>query len=389
MKYIGIRKEFKCITDADKQWLRLKLRWYSLLHSNGGKCIKCGESDFSCLEFHHRDPEAKDDQISNLIMGNGGWDKAKSEASKCDVLCRNCHYEIHNSPNISRRKYIFLGIANKDRCELCSYTKKQCLDFHHMYGKDFTIGKAQSNNDTIELKKELIKCKVVCKNCHKKLHVNRERMDKWGDLLIELSKEYDNFSMGDHIAYVVENNKGIIKQLYWVGDKIPNIMKYLGIGHSGSIRKHFNECIEGLGLVRKPKAVREKKINPFDSISDEKIISTWNDTSNKFIKDVAKALGVSMNAIGSKISKLRKKYDNILDRKEFVKQFEQYRPTKREGMNDIEIQLVELRKQGKSSNEVAQIVGKTPNSVRLRYSKLIKRGFIDPIPKEWSNQWNK
>ena len=112
MKYIDIGKEFNCNSNVDRQWIRLKLRWYSLLHTNGGRCIKCGELDFSCLEFHHRDPNVKDDQISNLIMGNGGWDKAKVEASKCDVLCRNCHYEIHNSPIISKRKYMLFILLN-------------------------------------------------------------------------------------------------------------------------------------------------------------------------------------------------------------------------------------------------------------------------------------
>ena len=410
MKYIDIKKEFNYTIDAEKQWIRLKLRWYSLLHANGGRCIKCGESNFSCLEFHHRDPNVKDDQISNLIMGNGGWDKAKSEATKCDILCRNCHYELHYKQTISNRKIKLFNMANRYICEVCNYNKKQCLDFHHMYGKDFTIGKINVGDNSgkgrkyldisliDKVREELSKCKVVCKNCHKKLHMNKERMDKWGNLLMELSKEYDSFGMIDHISNVIEFNKATIKELYWFGDSIRSIMKYLGIENRGGIRVHFNKCISSLGLVRKPKEVRqpkeikEKKINLFSIMSDEKIIMLWNDTSIKFTKDIAKEFGVSIGALNARMARIRKEYDNILNRREFVKQFGkeylQHR-IKRVELNDIERKLIELREQGKSSKEVAEVVGLTPVAVRLKYSRLIKRGFIEAIPKEWSNHWNK
>jgi hypothetical protein len=41
-----------------------------------------------CLEFHHRDPEAKRINVSQLM---GNLPALLKEAEKCDVICANCH----------------------------------------------------------------------------------------------------------------------------------------------------------------------------------------------------------------------------------------------------------------------------------------------------------
>ncbi len=61
----------------------------------GGKCQICGYDKCNrVLIFHHRDPAKK-------IFGIGGahcrsWDAIKKELDKCDLLCRNCHGELHS-----------------------------------------------------------------------------------------------------------------------------------------------------------------------------------------------------------------------------------------------------------------------------------------------------
>ncbi len=54
-------------------------------------CIDCGESDILVLEFDHRDPSQKTDDVSRMITANGSLEKIKNEISKCDVRCANCH----------------------------------------------------------------------------------------------------------------------------------------------------------------------------------------------------------------------------------------------------------------------------------------------------------
>ena len=62
----------------------------------GGTCQKCGyDRSLTALVFHHRDPDQKDFAIAKLKSSN--WDKIRSELDKCDLLCSNCHSELHES----------------------------------------------------------------------------------------------------------------------------------------------------------------------------------------------------------------------------------------------------------------------------------------------------
>lgn len=63
------------------------------MESRGGaKCQRCGYDRYvGALEFHHRDPKEKDPKWSR------GWnlERLKKELDKCDILCSNCHREVH------------------------------------------------------------------------------------------------------------------------------------------------------------------------------------------------------------------------------------------------------------------------------------------------------
>jgi hypothetical protein len=61
-----------------------------------GRCCKvCGESHPACLDFHHRDPRAKNFDISFAVNTGMSDDLLAAEIAKCDVLCRNCHTKLH------------------------------------------------------------------------------------------------------------------------------------------------------------------------------------------------------------------------------------------------------------------------------------------------------
>jgi len=65
----------------------------------GGKCIKCGYKKYpEVLEFHHRNPAKKDFNISKKGHCRS-WDRISKEIEKCDLLCANCHREIHAELN--------------------------------------------------------------------------------------------------------------------------------------------------------------------------------------------------------------------------------------------------------------------------------------------------
>lgn len=49
----------------------------------------------SCLSFHHRDPSIKEFPLDMRHCSAFSMERLKKEASKCSVLCMNCHGEEH------------------------------------------------------------------------------------------------------------------------------------------------------------------------------------------------------------------------------------------------------------------------------------------------------
>lgn len=61
----------------------------------GGECEKCGYNKcIAALHFHHRDPSQKDFGLSNGGITHS-WSEFLLEVEKCDLLCANCHAEVH------------------------------------------------------------------------------------------------------------------------------------------------------------------------------------------------------------------------------------------------------------------------------------------------------
>ncbi len=87
----------KCEMIGAKKY-RSKIKEKAILYK-GGSCIKCGYNKcFRSLDFHHRDPLQKDFSIGESRGGKKivrNWEKLTPELDKCDLLCRNCHGEVH------------------------------------------------------------------------------------------------------------------------------------------------------------------------------------------------------------------------------------------------------------------------------------------------------
>lgn len=69
----------------------------ALVKEAGGSCIECGYmKNVAALHFHHRDPETKKFGISSRLPC-ASMVTLQEEAAKCDLLCANCHSELHNA----------------------------------------------------------------------------------------------------------------------------------------------------------------------------------------------------------------------------------------------------------------------------------------------------
>lgn len=123
------------------QKLRGLKRKIELIEVKGGCCTKCGyNKNIAALEFHHIDPTKKDYQLDVRKLSNSKMVDLVREVEKCDLLCANCHREIH-SPDLEIDKVRLLvkdvsesvlkskGI-NKPTCIDCgckiNYTYKRC-----------------------------------------------------------------------------------------------------------------------------------------------------------------------------------------------------------------------------------------------------------------------
>lgn len=61
----------------------------------GGRCIICGyDTNQKALTFRHRISNTKKYNIGDMTKLS--WNKCKAELDKCDLLCCNCHAEIHS-----------------------------------------------------------------------------------------------------------------------------------------------------------------------------------------------------------------------------------------------------------------------------------------------------
>jgi len=68
------------------------------------------------------------------------------------------------------------------KCQLCGYNRYYgSLDFHHKNPSNKDISISQSSLSFEDLKKELIKCILVCSNCHREIHahlISQDVIDK-------------------------------------------------------------------------------------------------------------------------------------------------------------------------------------------------------------------
>ncbi len=66
----------------------------ALVEEAGGRCVVCGYNRcIAALEFHHLDRAEKRFSLSERGLARS-MEKARLEASKCALLCSNCHSEV-------------------------------------------------------------------------------------------------------------------------------------------------------------------------------------------------------------------------------------------------------------------------------------------------------
>lgn len=77
-----------------------------LIEYKNKPCLDCGiKYPFYVMDLDHRDFKNKVNNVSRMFTANWSLEKIKNEASKCDVVCANCHrirtYKKFNSKKLN------------------------------------------------------------------------------------------------------------------------------------------------------------------------------------------------------------------------------------------------------------------------------------------------
>jgi hypothetical protein len=90
------RKYYYSHKEKAKQRKKLALQRYNewfRSYKNGLRCERCGYcKNPQILHFHHLDMKEKKNGVGNIKRS---YTAALEEIKKCEVLCPNCHAELH------------------------------------------------------------------------------------------------------------------------------------------------------------------------------------------------------------------------------------------------------------------------------------------------------
>jgi hypothetical protein len=82
----------RCRMERVSEWRRRVKR--KLIAEAGGSCVLCGyDRCQGALQFHHLDPKSKSFALSREGVTRS-FAEVREEASKCVLLCANCHAEV-------------------------------------------------------------------------------------------------------------------------------------------------------------------------------------------------------------------------------------------------------------------------------------------------------
>lgn len=201
----------------------------------GNKCKICSNSNIFHLTFHHKNKDEKENGIGEMRYLR--WSKIEKELDKCELVCKNCHEEIHYLENISKislnknNKKIFLNIKGS-KCEICKYDVcPSSLVFHHLESskKEFKISDIRYIHNMETIINELNKCQILCQNCHQEHHIDKDRFFKYEEEIKKKSKNiketqpklnrikiyelYDSGIKKSDIAKIMNASRGTISDI--------------------------------------------------------------------------------------------------------------------------------------------------------------------------------
>jgi len=88
-----------------------RMRWLTE-YKKGKPCEDCGQVfDPICMDFHHKDPKLKRDQVRMLLRDGYSMAVVQEEIDKCVLICSNCHRLRHKNDHVSDDKLSKVNVS--------------------------------------------------------------------------------------------------------------------------------------------------------------------------------------------------------------------------------------------------------------------------------------
>ena len=108
--------------------------------------------------------------------------KEQNRTAQQRWYARNKKFQIQrNNANRAKKLAWFKEYKETLKCELCPESHVAAFDFHHVDPKKKIAGinrMINRNNSLEKIQAEIAKCRVICSNCHRKLHYE-EKSGAW------------------------------------------------------------------------------------------------------------------------------------------------------------------------------------------------------------------
>ena len=103
------------------------------------RCMDCGIQGLAVLEFDHRDPREKENEISALVRAAYSWSAVLKEIAKCDVVCANCHRKR------TARQFAWQKVAEPRATLLPELPKRGTADYERVKSQRSCLSRRHRN----------------------------------------------------------------------------------------------------------------------------------------------------------------------------------------------------------------------------------------------------
>ncbi|MBT6051463.1 MAG: hypothetical protein HOG49_32075 [Candidatus Scalindua sp.] len=276
----------------------------------GGKCKKCNNDDIFVLEFHHIDSKTKKGEINSFLQSkkkcSSKWSEIEKELNKCELLCRNCHAELHH-PMSHPLKEKLLELKGYDNCSKCGYKGKSSasLDFHHRNREEkkfklsdkyyrYTLKRFILPLETIII--ELDKCDILCRNCHTLEIINMPKFDRLKKKIYYKTENYVEIDNWDTEK---------LKKMYNEGYVYPKIASKLGCSRF-TVMNLIKKMLSDKSLKKRSSKIVKRKPLPKSKFYKKRYKMEKMYLDGMIIKEIASIMNCDNKTVLNIMELLRK-----------------------------------------------------------------------------------